>query len=183
MKELGIAGFENLYSVNTSGQVFSLNFNHTGNKVELQGEITKFGYKRVTLYRNGTRRKIHVHRLVAEAFIPNPDNLPQINHIDENKLNNREENLEWCTFEYNYNFGTRIDRVSKANQKAVIQLSLTGEYITEFDSIKEATNSLNNPKAHQCNISQCCKGNTNYKYAYGFKWKYKEDYDLERRIY
>ena len=77
----------------------------------------KNGYCTVSLYKNFNSKDIRVHRLVGEAFIPNPDNLPFINHIDENKQNNRVENLEWCTRQYNNNYGSRNHKISVARSK------------------------------------------------------------------
>ena len=85
------------------------------------------GYLFVYLHRPGERPKMKtVHRLVAEAFIPNPDNLPQINHKNEVKTDNRVENLEWCTALYNVNYGNRSSRCSRAMSKGVIVLSEDG---------------------------------------------------------
>jgi hypothetical protein len=100
------------------------------------------GYAQVCLYKDGIERYRYVHRLVAGAFIPNPDNLPEVNHMDENPLNNHADNLEWCTHVYNLNYGTVAERIRIASirhrGKAVIQMDLNGNKIQEFQSIREA---------------------------------------------
>ena len=114
-----IEGYEGLYEVSNTGRVRSVDRYiknghssyrlHKGKVISLlKGE---YGYIQVNLYYNGKNYKKYVHRLVAQAFIPNPDNLPQINHKDEDKTNNRVDNLEWCTAKYNINYGTRKDKV------------------------------------------------------------------------
>lgn len=101
-----INGYEGLYYVSDWG-----NIKNKKGKI-IAKEFFK-GYYRVHLWKNGKGKHLFIHRLVAIAFIPNQNNYPQINHIDENKLNNRVENLEWCTAEYNSNYGTRKERNSK----------------------------------------------------------------------
>ena len=102
-----IEGYEGLYQVSNYGRVRSL-FYRKKNQVQLLKlrKVTK-GYLQVALWKNRKRKDFMVHKLVAEAFIPNPNNYPQINHKDEDKTNNCVENLEWCTNEYNHNYGTR----------------------------------------------------------------------------
>lgn len=82
------------YEITKDGKIISLKNNK---RYEIKGYIDKYGYRRVLLHVNGKRIKFFVHRLVAQTYIPNPNNLPQVNHIDGNKLNNNVENLEWCT--------------------------------------------------------------------------------------
>lgn len=122
MKEVwkDIPGFENLYQVSNFGNVKVLDricnsAIKNNNKVLRKGKIlkqyNKRGYLQVSLSKNNKRYYFSVHRLVAMTFIPNPNNLPQINHKDENTLNNCIENLEWCTPKYNCNYGTRNSRI------------------------------------------------------------------------
>lgn len=96
-----VPGYEGLYEVSNKGNVRNVRRN------TLLRSSNNQGYKRVYLYKNGIRKGFRVHRLVAQAFIPNPDNLPEVNHRDEDKLNNSVDNLEWCTAKYNSNYGTR----------------------------------------------------------------------------
>ena len=129
MKEIwkDIKGYENLYQVSNLGNVRVLDRHvNSGikynNKVKRKGQILKQflkknGYLQVVLSNNNTRKYIAVHRLVAETFLQNTHNLPQVNHKDENKLNNCVDNLEWCTAKYNCNYGTRTKRISKKLSK------------------------------------------------------------------
>ena len=112
-----IKDYEGLYEISNMGRVKSLpkcaftsnpyftGYRHTKEKI-LKGGTTKLGYKTVTLRKNGKGKFIYIHRLVAEAFIPNPNDLPEVNHKDENPANNCVDNLEWCTHIYNGNYGT-----------------------------------------------------------------------------
>lgn len=148
-----IEGFEN-YLIYSDGRVWS---ERTGKF--LKPEINKSGYLIVDLRRNGEHNRRRVHRLVAEAFIPNPNNYPVVNHIDEDKTNNDISNLHWCTQQYNaeYSLG-----------KEVIQYSLEGQFIKEWPSTREIERKLG---CYNTEISKCCRGI--FKQAYGFIWKYK----------
>lgn len=107
-----IPGLEGYYKCDKLGNILSLNYNKTGIQKILKPNKGDRGYYSVQL-----KGKIYtVHRLIAKTWIPNPDNLPQVNHKDENKLNNRVENLEWCTAKYNINYGTCIQRSSAAQK-------------------------------------------------------------------
>ena len=129
-----IENFPN-YSVSTYGRVR----NNTTGLILKQGDNGR-GYKHVGLYSDTIKNKtIMVHRLVALAFLPNPNNLPEINHIDENKENNCIENLEWCTSEYNINHGTHNLRIgmNNPNRKPIYSITQTGD-VMYFDSAKYA---------------------------------------------
>ena len=162
--------FENKYIVSNNGKVVSLNFKGLGIKKEMSPWL-HHGYKQVTLCINGKAKQIPIHRLVALAFIPNPYNLPIINHKDENPLNNRVDNLEWCTTEYNLTYGTAIKRRTEKIKVPILQMTTDGEFVRKFDSAKEAGLSLGVLK-YSCIIA-VCKGKQ--KTAYGYKWRYEDE--------
>lgn len=123
------------YEITKDGKIISLKHNK---KREIKGYIDKYGYRRVLIYVNGKRKKYFVHRLVAEKYIPNPDNLPQVNHKDGDKLNNCVDNLEWVTpkenIEHAINKGFR-----KANNTTVLNVNQVKEIkkLFETKSMKE----------------------------------------------
>ncbi len=96
-----VVGYEGLYKVSNKGRLYSIK-----RKRKMNPTISKNGYKRVKLYINGKFKTVFVHRIVAKAFLNNPENYPVVNHLDENKLNNNVENLQWCTQKQNVNHGT-----------------------------------------------------------------------------
>ena len=167
-----IPDYEGLYMVSNLGRVKSLNYNGTGQDRIMKPTVYSGGYFRVKLWKN-KKPKLHlVHRLVAQAFLPNPYNLPQINHKDENPANNCVDNLEWCTSKYNINYGTRIEKYRKTNtngkkSKQIVQYSLNGEVIKVWPSSHEVERQLG---FHHGNIINCCKGRQNT--AYGYIWQY-----------
>ena len=125
---------------------------------------------------NCTGFNLNVHRLVADAFVPNPNNLPQVNHIDENKANNNASNLEWCTPKYNSNYGTKKQRsaehnAGKTGRKPVCQYSIDGVLIKEWQSAREVEAKLGYSAGKIC---CCCRGYYGRKSAYGYKWSYKK---------
>lgn len=160
-----IIGYENKYLISNYGDVKSVNYNNTKIEHNLTKSLSKKGYETVALYNNGKRKYFKVHRLVAEAFIPNPTNKLQVNHIDENKQNNSVNNLEWCDAKYNNNYGKRLDKC----KKAINQYDLNNNLINSYDSILDASKSL---KVRAGNICECCKNKR--LTAYGYKWQYKE---------
>ena len=111
-----IINYEGKYEVSNLGRVRSLSYNGTGEIKLLKPGTNKRGYKRVGLCKNGKTKHYYVHRLVAITFIPNPDDLSIVNHKDENPANNNVNNLEWCTSEYNNNYGTRNERASESHK-------------------------------------------------------------------
>ncbi len=157
-----INGYESIYEVSDKGRVRSLKF---GKERILKPRRNPEGYLKVCLYKNGEHKDYKVHRLVAKIFIPNPDNLPEVNHRDENKENNSVQNLEWCDRKYNINYGTRNQRISKP----VLQFTKDGEFVREWKSTHDVERNLG---YYNQNISSCCTGR--YKSAYSFIWKYKD---------
>lgn len=137
----------------------------------LKPTLNHHGYEYVSICCGGKSKKITVHRLVAMAFLPNPDNLPAVNHKDETRTNNRPDNLEWCTNKYNSNYGTLPHRLSVNAQKYnILKCDInTGEVIERFDTCKEAAASVN---TKEYNIRFNVWGRT--KSHAGFIWKYEE---------
>ena len=107
-----VIGYEGLYEVSNKGNVRNVRRNTL-----LKLSKTNYGYIQVYLYKNGIRTGLKVHRLVAQAFIPNPDNLPEVNHKDENPINNSVNNLEWCDHKYNVNYGHRTENAINTRVK------------------------------------------------------------------
>ncbi len=149
------------YEVSTDGMVRNIN---TGRI--LKPSLTK-GYKKVVLRNNGNNYSFYIHRLVAEVFLPNPQKLPQVNHKDENVLNNTVDNLEWCTQLYNNNYGTHNKRMGKTKSKTVLQLRIDGSLVRVWSSTHEVQRKLGYSRG---NISNVCRGEVHS--AYGFKWCY-----------
>ena len=174
-----IKGYEGLYEVSSLGRVKSMNYSHTGKERILKIGKHRGGYLFVILCRNGKRKNFLVHRLVAEAFLPNPNNLPQVNHKDEVKTNNCVSNLEWCDCKYNNNYGTRSERVSASqrndpDKSMAVEASRFSDFRTielRFASTMEAERN----GYFSSNVSACCKwrfcreGNNKYKNLY---WRY-----------
>lgn len=158
-----IKGYEGIYQVSNMGNIKSLNYRKTGKESILKLKKTKKDYNFIYL-----NKYYSIHRLVAESFIPNPDNKPQVNHINGIKTDNRVKNLEWVTqsenIKHSYNELNRNKRYRKVNQ-----YSVEGEFIKTWDSMVNIEKDLN--ILYQ-NIYQCCKGKS--KTAGGYKWKYYE---------
>lgn len=224
-----IEGYEGLYQVSNMGNVKSLNYKRSGKERLLKPRKNKLGYMFVGLYKDNKPKNFRVHRLVAMTFLENPNNLSCVNHKDENPSNNHVDNLEFCTHEYNMNYGTIKERKSKkmkgkfksenhpmygkhhteeskqkmseANKgkmsgenhpfygkhhteetkqkisqarkgkrnKPILQYSLIGEFIREWESITQVNKELN---IDNSSITKCCK--EKQKSAYGYIWRYKE---------
>lgn len=170
-----IPGYEGLYEVSNLGRVKSLDYNHTGKDGILKPENSTYGgYLRVHLCKDGKTRNLRVHRLVAEAFIPNPNHLETVNHKDEVKTNNTVSNLEWMSQKDNNNYGTRNKRAAKANinnlgvSKAVQMMDKqTGELLATFPSIRGAERVTG---ISRYGICLCCRAKQ--KSAGGFLWQY-----------
>lgn len=151
-----IEGYPN-YQVSNTGKVFSIKSNRL-----LKPRMNERGYLKVSLTHNGKPRQYKIHRLVAAAFIPNPYNLPQVNHMDEDKTNNCVDNLEWCDNKYNHNYVKEI-----GTARYLYQYTISGELVYVWDCVSTAAESLN---GYPSRISECAKGKTNT--AYGYKWSY-----------
>lgn len=161
-------GYEGLYQVSNLGRIKSLNYNNQGYEQVLKIDVNKRnGYCHIRLYKEKSCSRFRIHRLVAQAFIPNPDNLPQVNHKNEIKTDNRVENLEWCTSKYNVNYGNRVNKFRLSKKKPIWQLDLQNNIIKKWASSLDAQNELGTKRSH---ISQCC--NNKRKTAGGYKWRW-----------
>ena len=166
-----VPGYEGLYKVSDSGDVYNIK-----SKRKLKLTITDTGYHKVNLRKNGNVKTHLVHRLVALSFISNPKEKPQVNHIDENPLNNNLMNLEWCTPRENCNHGTRIERIrdlldyeviAKKNSKPILQIDKNGQVVRRWKSAKECKRETGYDDS---NISKCLRSKV--KTAYGYTWEY-----------
>lgn len=184
-----IIGYEGIYECSNMGEIKSLNYNHANKAALLILTTNNNGYKKVTLVKNGKKKDFSVHRLIAQAFIPNPNNLPQVNHKDENKQNNmiwvnedgsidyNKSNLEWCDAIYNNNYGSRKERIKPwlgmsggkhPKSRRIEQYTKEEEYIRAWDSISDIERELGFNGAHICSCA-----NKKRKSANGFIWKYE----------
>lgn len=181
MEELwkDIKGYEGCYKISNTGKVLSVkrilhtayhNRLHITNERILQPYITKNGYEIVSLNKDNKKDRYLVHRLVAEAFIPNPESLPQVNHKDENKVNNHFENLEWCTAKYNGEYSGTLRKAHSVIKRSVAQYTKTNEFIKVFESANYASRQTG---IKQSSITYACQGK--YKTAGGYIWKYYEE--------
>lgn len=165
-----VPGYELTHRISNEGEIMSLNYNHTGKPKILKQSKDRYGYMMVTLYSRETK-SVHsykVHRLVAKAFIPNPYNFPDINHKDEDKTNNRVENLEWCNESYNQTYGTRNERMIQTRiNNHFIKPVLCVETGVVYQSSAEVQRTLGFWRG---NISSACRGDL--KTAYGYHWRY-----------
>ena len=183
-----IKGYEGLYQVSNLGRVKSLDkyVNCKNNHKRLipgkilapevggkNYKIEGYGYYHVMLYKERKGSSKNIHRLVAETFVinPDPENFKEINHIDENKLNNRADNLEWCNRKINNHYSKVTERLNESKKKAVDQYDMDWNFIQTISGVREAARIVG-AKCHD-NISRCCNGEQ--KYCKGFKWKWHEE--------
>ena len=182
--------YEGLYKVSNLGRILSLNYRNTGKPDLMTPVKNKDGYFQVCLRKNGETNLCLLHRLVAQTFLPNPEGKPCINHKiegDEGKkinmvifnedgsIDKKRTSIEWATYEENNNYATRNERLSKALtngklSKRVLQLSLSGDLIREWDS----TNECGRNGFNQRHVCDCCNGKL--KTHKGFRFMYAEDY-------
>lgn len=172
-----IKGYEGLYQVSNLGRIKSLErrckarwYTRKVPEKIYSPALDTYGYPIVSLHKDGKKKTITIHILVANAFLKKPDGCNSINHIDENKQNNCVENLEWCTVQENNAYGTRVERLRKTQQRAVLQCDLDGNVIREW----EGMNFLCRETGYdQGLISKVCNNVYRHRTAYGFKWKFK----------
>ena len=184
MKEIWkpVVGYEGFYEVSNIGRVRSLARIvecNDGRKRKIKDRTLKSsrnngGYYGITLHKDGCTKFVNIHRIVAEAFVPNPLEKEEVNHKDENPSNNHASNLEWVTHKENINYGTRTERAREATTKlqgkAVQQFSKDGKLVAEYESISIAYRATG---AFISNIVKCARGE--YKTAGGYIWKYKNE--------
>ena len=179
-----VKGYEGLYEVSNHARVRSLDrviideFIENGvpciRKRKFKGMIRKqqltiHGYWQVILNAKGVCIHHRVHRLVAEAFIPNPNHLPCINHKDEDRTNNLPSNLEWCDFMYNNHYGTRLEKIAHARRKIVEQLTMDGQHVAYYLGVRKLCRNTNMTLRTIQRCLYCCN---RYESAYGYRWRY-----------
>jgi len=153
------------YVVFNNGSVWIRNWHNTGKPKRAKPSDNGIGYLKVSI----KNRNVLVHRLVAECFLPNPNNLLEVNHKNEIKTDNRVENLEWCDAKYNCNYGTRNKKRVEKMSKPVYQYTKDGKFVAEYSSASEVERQLG---FDQGSISACCNGKR--KSAYGYIWRFKD---------
>ena len=166
------------YVVTSDGKIFSKErtvikkngVRMTYHSKEIRPTDNGTGYKSVMLYNTKRKVRVYVHRIVAKAFIPNPQKLPQINHKDENRANTAADNLEWCTCRYNLMYGSHQEKVIKRNSIPVVQLTLNDEFVAEYPSAMAAMRATG---IKQGTISRVIQGIG--RTAGGYKWKSKQE--------
>lgn len=195
---LPIPNFDGLYEASSLGNVRApekriigrLGIPYTRPAQQIRVVISQSnGYGYVRLSKNGKSKNYRVHRIVADLFVENPNGYNVVNHKDENKANNRADNLEWCTHDYNVHYGTGISRtrawMMENRAKPIQQYSKSGDFIREFPSVMDASKELN---IEHINIIKCAKGSMDMahngkrysrKTAGGYVWKYKEDHETK----
>ena len=175
-----IPNYEGIYKASNFGRIKMVKrtlIDSLGKKINKKEHILKprtgNRYYMIALYKNGKREDLLLHRVIAQTFIPNPENKPFVNHKDENCFNNCSDNLMWCTQKENMNWGTINERMSKnsKSKRKVNQYDMDGNYIKTWDCMTDFFKSKNMP--FKTGIIECCKGNI--KSYMGYKWKYADE--------
>ena len=188
-----VVGYDGLYEVSNRGRVrsidhfvtqkgnYGIEYERLYKGREITTTINGAGYETLTLSRCGEKTSVLVHRLVAEAFIPNPLGLPQVNHRNELKNDNRVENLEWCTEKYNVNYGTGIERASRKRGSPVLQITRVGDIVGRFSNANVASQETGIPYRNIYAVLNKIQDKDGFtrKSAGGFVWVYERDYATE----
>lgn len=166
-----VSGYEGFYRISNLGRIKSLK---PGTRIKdksgyLTPSVREDGYNIVTLYKNRSRKKWLVHRLVALHFVDNPKGYPHINHMDENKSNNRADNLEWCDIKYNNRYGTAIARKIETSSIPVAQVAENNTIIAVYKSARIASSVTG---VGYSSIQLACRMFDNFYTAKGYRWKY-----------
>lgn len=168
-----IIGYEKEYEISNLGNIRS-KYRQGCKTGYLKISDNGNGYMMVRLCKNGKPKKFYLHRLLAEAFIPNNENKPHVNHINEIRNDNHLQNLEWVTVKENNNHGNHMLRVAiskrKGKRKEIVQLDLDGKELRRFSFLKDAAKFVN---GNSINISRAARQIMNRETAYGYKWRYE----------
>lgn len=179
-----VAGYEGLYQVSNLGRVRSLDrvvANRNGyavkkGKIITPASVSGKQYQKVSLWKDNKGKTYLVHRIIAEAFLPNPHSFAEVNHKDENPMNNNVDNLEWCDRMYNAHYGTSIDRIVEKHkgvpvgEQPILQYSLDGVLIARYESALKAAEAVN---GNNSGICKCANGR--YKTSCGYIWKWEKN--------
>lgn len=168
-----VKGFEGYYAVSSNGDVKSLDRTIQGKRCKthikervMRQHVGKDGYPSIQLFSGGKPFTLKVHRLVAQAFLDNPDNLPEVNHIDGNKQNNTVDNLEWCTRGHNIRHAFRTGLIKKENMRSNAKKVRRSDGVV-FDSLTKAAEESG---THISDVSMCCHGKLAHTAGYGFEF-------------
>ena len=173
-----VKNYEQYYEVSSLGRIRSLDrktifkdgrVRQFYGKVLIINTVNNSGYLTVSLHDRGKSKTFLVHRIVAEAFVENPNQYTEVNHIDQNKKNNRVENLEWCTNKENVNHGNEIERGAKKQRRNFVQLDMDGNLVKVWSGFKKMQRETG---VQRKSVYECCVGKRD-SYM-GYKWKYAE---------
>ena len=172
-----VVGYEGLYEVSNLGKVKAIKWHRGEEEKEMKPYTTYKGYLRLRLCKNGKGKQFQIHRLVAEAFIPNPENKPYIDHINTDRTDNRVENLRWVTNKENCNNPISKQNYSKSNKGKtavpILQFDKNMNFIKKWESMSDAETSL----GIKSRLSEYCSEKYGRKTAGGFIWRYADDYE------